>query len=195
MRTPPSRIESNYGMGWMVMESGNTMAHGGALDHFQSFVAFGLKEKIGFVMLVNQNSMENMLFENNVIRDGMLVFLNGETPQRTSYGWIGWLLLILFIADLLNHLRIFLLLPRWLKKTAQQSHVWSWVKVLFGILFPAAFIFGLPLLVNAVEGGAPNWVEPFQLMPDVTIWLLLGMGLNLMRNAIHAFALLRKPVQ
>jgi hypothetical protein len=30
-------------------------------------------------------------------------------------------------------------------------------------------------------------------MPDVTIWLLLGMTLNLTRSTIHAIALIRKP--
>ena len=194
MRTPPIGINSDYGMGWMVLENGNTLVHGGALENFQSFVAFGLKEKVGFVMLVNQNSMENMLFESNTIRDGLLAFLNGEMPQKTSYAWIGWLLLGLFIADLFNHLRLYWMLPRWLEKTAKQPRSWLWLKVLVGILFPAAVIFGLPPLVHALEGGVPNWVEPFNLMPDLTIWLLLGMGLSLVRSILHTFALLRNPV-
>jgi hypothetical protein len=93
-------------MGWMVAENGNTLGHGGALDTFQSFVAFSLKEKIGFVMLVNQNSLENMLFENNAIRDGLLDLLHDKTPASSSFGWIGWLLLVLAATDLLNHLRL-----------------------------------------------------------------------------------------
>jgi CubicO group peptidase (beta-lactamase class C family) len=194
MRTPPIGVNSDYGMGWMVMENDNTLVHGGALENFQSFVAFGLKERVGFVMLVNQNSMENMLFENNAIRDGLLALLNGETPQKTSYAWISWLLIGLFIADLLNHLRLYWMLPRWLEKTAKQPRPWLWLKVLLGIIFPATVVFGVPSLVHALEGGAPNWVEPFNLMPDLTVWLLLGMALNLVRSVLHAFALLRNPI-
>jgi len=195
MRTPPAGIDSKYGMGWMVMENGNTLVHGGALEYFQSFMALGLKEETGLVILYNQNSMENMLFENNAIRDGLLDLLNGETPQRKSYGWIGWLLLALAMIDLGNHLRLFRILPRWVQKTSSQNRIWPWIKVLVGILIPLAVVFGLPLLVNALEGGAANWVEPFKLMPDLTTWLLLGMSLNLIRNLFHALALLRQPKQ
>jgi hypothetical protein len=189
MRTPPVEIGSDYGMGWMVVENGNTLVHGGALDHFQSFVAIGLRENIGFVTLYNQNSMENMLFENNTIRDGLLALLAGETPQQTSYGWIGWLLLTLAAIDLGNHLRLFRMLPRWVRKTSLQNRLWLWIKVTVGILIPLAVIFGLPRLIHALEGGAPNWSEPFHLMPDLTAWLLLGMSLNLIRSLLHARAL------
>jgi CubicO group peptidase (beta-lactamase class C family) len=193
MRTSPAGIKSEYGMGWLVMENGNTLVHGGALENFHAFVALGLKEEVGLVILCNQNSMENMLFENNAVRDGLLNFLNDKVPQKTSYGWIGWLLLILATLDLLNHLRLFWMLPRWVQKTSAQNRVWLWIKVLVGILIPLAVIFGLPPLMHAVEGGAANWVEPFKLMPDLTAWLLLGMSLNLIRSLMHAIALLRQP--
>jgi len=192
MRTPPKEIGSDHGMGWIVVENGNTIAFGGATEYFQSFVALGLKEEIGFVTLYNQDSLENMFFENNTIRDGLLAFLNGETPQRTSYGWIGWLLLALAALDLGNHLRLFWISPRWVQKTASQNRIWLWVKVLVGILVPLAVIFGLPLLMHATDGGAPNWVEPFEIVPDIAAWLLLGLSLNLIRSLIHARALLRQ---
>jgi CubicO group peptidase (beta-lactamase class C family) len=191
MRTPPAGINSEYGMGWMVLENGNTLAHGGALEYFQSFVALGLKEKTGLVILYNQNGMENMLFENNAIRDGLLSMLNGETPQRTSLGWIGWLLLTLALLDLANHFRLFVRLPRWAQITSKQNRIWLWSKVLISILIPLIVIFGLPWLVHALEGGAPNWGEPMKLMPDLTAWLLLGLSLNFIRNLLYIPALLR----
>lgn len=192
IRTPPAGVDSDYAMGWILVENGNTLAYGGALEYFQAFVALGLKEEIGIVALYNQNSLESMLFENSAIRDGLFDFLNGEIPQRTSYAWIGWLLLWLAILDLGNHLRLFWMSPRWVQKTSLQNRLWLWFKVLVGILVPAAVIFGLPWLVHATEGGAPNWVEPFNLMPDITAWLLLGLSLNLIRSLIHARALLRQ---
>jgi CubicO group peptidase (beta-lactamase class C family) len=191
MRTPPAGIESQYGMGWLVMENGNTLAHGGALENFHAFIVLGLKEEVGLVILCNQNSMENMLFENNVVRDGLINFLNGKAPQKTSYNWIGWLLLTLATLDLLNHLRLFWMLPRWVQKTSAQNRIWLWIKVLVGIQLPLVMVFGLPLLMHAIEGGAANWVEPFKLMPDLVTWLLFGMSLNLIRSLIHAIALLR----
>jgi hypothetical protein len=101
-----------------------------------------LKEKIGLVLLYNQNSLENMLVENNAIRNGLLNLLNGKAPQQPSYGWIGWLLLALAAADLLNHLRLFWQVPAWADKTRSQNRLWLWVKVLVGILVPLAIIFG-----------------------------------------------------
>jgi CubicO group peptidase (beta-lactamase class C family) len=192
MRTPPAGIDSQYGMGWLVMENGNTLAYGGALEYFQAFVALGLREKIGLVILYNQNSIENMLFENNAIRDGLLDLLNGRNPVQNSYGWIGWLLLTLATMDLFNHLRLFSMSHRWSQKTSSQKHLWVWTKVVIGILVPSAVIFGLPPFVHAVKGGASSWTEPFNLMPDLIGWLLLGMSLNLIRSLLHAMALLRR---
>jgi CubicO group peptidase (beta-lactamase class C family) len=192
MRTPPPGIGSEYSMGWMVMDNGNTLAHGGALEYFQSFVTIDLNEKTGLVILNNQNSMENMLFENNSIREGLLNLLKGKEASQFSYNWIGWLLLVLATADLINHIRLYRMLPRWIKKTESQRYLWLWVKVAVGILFPTCVIFGLPLLVNALEGGSPSWAEPLGLMPDLTIWLLFGMGLNLVRSLIHAVMLVNR---
>jgi CubicO group peptidase (beta-lactamase class C family) len=193
MRTPPTGIDSEYGMGWLVVENGNTLAHGGSIEYFQSFVAIGLKEEIGLVILYNQCSMENLAFENDAIRNGLLELLNGNTPKRTSFGWIGWLLLGLASADLLNHRRLFRMLPRWIEKTAMQNRTWLWIKVLAGILVPPGVIFGLPLLAHTVGGKSLGWTEPFNLMPDLISWLLLGMGLNFVRSTAHALMLLGRP--
>jgi hypothetical protein len=45
-----------------------------------------------------------------------------------------------------------------------------------------------------VQGGSPGWAEPLRLAPDLTVWLLLGMSLDLLRNLIHLPALLRHGV-
>jgi CubicO group peptidase (beta-lactamase class C family) len=192
MRTPPAGLNSEYGMGWLIMENGNTLAHGGSLENFQSFIAIGLKEEIGLVILYNQNSLENMLLENNAIREGLLALINEQSPSQTSFGWLGWLLLVFFSADMLNHLRLYVALPRWTQKIATQNRLWLWFKVSACVLLPLFVIFGLPLLVKAMQGGVPNWQEPFQLIPDLTTWLLLGMSLLLTRNIVYGFLLFRQ---
>jgi CubicO group peptidase (beta-lactamase class C family) len=193
MRTPPAGVQSEYGMGWMVLENGNMLAHGGVLEYFQAFVFLELKEKTGLVILFNQSGPENMLFENNTIRDGLLALLKGQSPSKISFGWIGWLLLAVFTADLLNHVRLFAGLPRWKQKTAAQNRKWLRSKVIAGILLPLFVIIGLPLSAAVVQGVSPDWLEPIRLVPDLTIWLLLGMSLLLVRSLLYAFALLRQP--
>ncbi len=101
-------------------------------------------------------------------------------------------MLSLATADLLNHLRLFRMLPGWFRQTSVKNRFWEWAKVLAGIVIPSFILFGLPLLVKMLHGGSSNWAEPFRLMPDLTLWLLLGMSLNLIRNLLHALALLRR---
>jgi len=193
MRTPPAGIESQYGMGWMDIDGGQTYAHGGAIHYFQAFEAINVKNRTGIMALYNQDSMENMMFENSSINTDLIGFMNGEKTVPANKAWAGWILLLLAAADMANHVRLFRMLPYWLVKTAKQPRAWLWVKVAMGILIPLVVIFGLPALMNALEGGAPNWIEPYRLMPDITIWLLTGMALNFMRSIWHVILLLRKP--
>jgi CubicO group peptidase (beta-lactamase class C family) len=193
MRTPPAGIESQYGMGWMDIDGGQTYAHGGAIHYFQAFEAINVKTKTGILALYNQDSMENMMFENSTTNTDLVGFMNGKKAVPANKSWAGWILLALAVADLANHVRLFRMLPRWQSKTAKQPRAWLWVKVALGIMFPLAVLFGLPTLMNALEGGAPNWVEPYRLMPDITIWLLTGMALNFIRSVWHAAVLFRQP--
>lgn len=195
MRTPPAGIDSEYGMGWLVAENGNVLAHGGAIEYFHAFIAMRLDEKTGFAILCNQDSMLSLLTDGEVMQDGLMNMMLGETPQRTTYGWVGWVLLALAALDLLNHLRLFAMLPRWVEKTARQPRTWLWIKVILGILIPLLILFGVPLLVKSMEGGSPTWMEGFSLMPDLVSWLLVGVCLNLVRSLLHAFALVRVPTR
>ena len=191
MRTPPAGIDSEYGMGWISAENGNILVHGGAIEYFHAFVAMRLDEKTGFAILCNQDSMLSLLTDAEVMQDGLMKMMMGETPQRTTYGWVGWALLALAALDLLNHLRLFKMLPRWVEKTARQPRAWLWIKVMLGILIPLIILFGIPLLVKSMEGGSPTWVEGFSLLPDLVAWLLTGMCLNLFRSLLHVFSLVR----
>jgi len=193
MRTPPSGIESDYAMGWMSADDGDTLIHGGAIHHFQAFVGMKLKEKTGFVTLYNQNSMENMMFENSTVNSDLLNFLGGKSPRAANNAWPGLVLLFLALADMANHVRLFRMVPTWVERTARQSRIWLWIKVAFGMVVPLLIVFGLPVLVNLLEGASPDWIEPFHLMPDITIWLLAGSTLNFIRSLLHAISLFRKP--
>lgn len=195
MRTPPAGIKSEYGMGWMDIDGGQTYAHGGAINYFQAFEAINVKNKTGIVALYNQDSMENMMFENSSTNTDLVSFMNGKSAVPANKAWAGWILLGLAIADVVNHVRLFRMLPRWLVKTAKQPRIWLWIKVVLGIILPLAVVLGLPALMNALEGGAPNWIEPYELMPDITLWLLTGMALSFIRSIWHAVILVRQPRQ
>lgn len=192
LHTPPAGIDSSYGMGWMLDKENGFLGHGGAISYFQAFTAMNLIDRSGFVILYNQDSMENMLFENSSINTDLINFLAGKQPVPANKAWVGLILLALALADLANQIRLYRLLPRWVEKTSKQNRVWLWIKVGLGITFPLAVVLGVPPLVNTLEGGAPDWIEPFKLMPDVVTWILVGMALNIIRSVIHAGMLLRK---
>lgn len=193
MRTEPAGIKSDYGMGWLVLDQGQTIGHGGSLEFFQSFILIHPKQQTGLVILINQNSLESMQFENNSVRNGLLALLQGSEPENNSYGWIGWVLLTLFAADLLNQYRLFASLKKRVAKARNQKRNRVWIKVVIGIIFPLFIIVGIPLIVSTIKGGSPNWTEPLKYAPDLIIWLLLGMGLNLIRNLIFTVLLLSNP--
>jgi CubicO group peptidase (beta-lactamase class C family) len=193
MRSEPEGIKSGYGMGWLVMDQGNTIAHGGSLEFFQSFILIHPKQQTGLVLLINQNSLESMQFENNSVRNGLLALLQGGEPKYNAYGWIGWVLLTLLAADLLNHFRLFASLNSWVVKARNQKRHRTWIKIVIGIILPLFILVGIPLVVSAVKGGSPSWSEPFKYAPDIILWLLVGTGLNLIRNIIRAVILLHRP--
>jgi CubicO group peptidase (beta-lactamase class C family) len=192
MRTPPAGVDSTYGMGWMAAEEGNTLAHGGSLYNFQSFMVLGLKEKTGMVLLFNQNSIQNMLLENADIQNGLMNLLNGTPAEPKSYRWVGWSLLALLLLDGLNHIRLFKGLSKWKKTLASKNTVWTWLKIGLGIVLPAFILFGLLPLMHALQGGSSTWKDPLHLMPDLTLWLLIGMSLDLIRNVIKVITLFRE---
>jgi len=184
MRSEPAGVDGGYGMGWLILDDGDTIAHGGANEFFQSFILIHQKDKTGMVLLFNQNSMESMQFENNNVRNGLLELLDGRPPKQNGAGWIGWVLLALFGLDLFNHARLFAALGSWKKKIDTKNRLRIRVGAVTVIVLTIFVIFGVPVLVAVIKGGAPSWMEPLRFQPDLIIWLLLGMSLDLVRNCI-----------
>ena len=194
MRTPPAGIGSSYGMGWMVVEGGNTLYHGGDLESFHAAVAMGLKEKIGFVILCNQNSLLQMLTVYDALPGELSSLLMGGTPPKPHlFEWIGSVLAALATVDLLNHLRLYWQLPAWVKKTARQPRVMQWLKILPNFVLPLALFLWLPSLLSTILGSGGNWLDIFGLLPDITAWLAIGLTLVLIRGAAKIILLARQP--
>jgi CubicO group peptidase (beta-lactamase class C family) len=195
MRTPPAGIGSSYGMGWMVVEDGNMLFHGGDLEGFHAVVAMGLKEKIGFVILCNQNSLPQILTVYDALPGELSSLLMGKAhPTPTSFAWVGLVLAILMAADFLNHLRLFLQLPAWANKTARQSRAVQWLKISPGLVIALALLVWLPSLLGALFGSSGNWLDIFGLLPDLSAWLLIGLTLVLIRGVAKIILLARQPV-
>jgi CubicO group peptidase (beta-lactamase class C family) len=192
MRTLPDGVNTQYGMGCLVLDGGNTIALGGMLDFYQAFYLFHPQKRSGMVLLINQNGAENMLFENNDIRDGLLKIMDGQTPTARPFGLIGWGLALLAALDLVNHIRLFAGLKKWAGRINDRSRRRMCVKAIVGLVVPAVVVVGILLGAAAVQGGTADWSVPMRMAPDLTLWLLAGMALNFARNAIRAGMMVRR---
>ena len=185
LHTPPTGVDSIYAMGWM--KDGDKIAHGGSIYSFQTFMMLDMEKKNGFILLINQNSMQNMMAENANIITNVENFLDGSPIESKDFRWIGWLLSGLILLDIGNHVRLFNRLVKKCQSGTFSKTIWQWLITISGIILPLAILIGLPTLVHQLDGGAPNWYEPFRLMPDLTIWLIAGTSLTLSRNFLKLF--------
>ncbi|MBI9050802.1 MAG: beta-lactamase family protein [Anaerolineaceae bacterium] len=189
LHTPPQSIDSTYAMGWMKKEE--AIAHGGSLNRFQTFMMLNTESKTGVILLFNQNSMQNMLTVNNDIRQGIENAFNGQPIQPRNFRWVGWMIFALIVLDMANHLRLYVKLSRWWKNPQITRKLWLWLKTIVGIVLPLFILLGLPQLIHQLDGGAPTWREPFGLMPDLTLWLIFGLSLTVIRNLLKMLRLIQ----
>ncbi|MDN5211246.1 serine hydrolase domain-containing protein [Fulvivirgaceae bacterium BMA12] len=80
--TPPADI---YAKGWFINNRNGKkfLSHGGILSDYRNFIGFYPEEQLGFVVLINQNSL---FLKNRIaqISENMLRFINGEETVNTS---------------------------------------------------------------------------------------------------------------
>ena len=184
--TPPAGIGSEYGMGWVVTTSTDgyrLIYHGGALATFDAFVIMLPDENLGLAFLSNQNGIFSMLFGHQVLRQGLLDLLVGDSPASSpSYDWVYALLAGLVTLDLGSQLYRTFRLPRWLKRVSQKPVLARWLSLLPDLVIPLLLL-GLPAFINVVMNGSASLPEAYDLVPDVTLWVLVGSLFSLGRGA------------
>lgn len=149
-----STHEEIYRKGWFISEYNGKKfySHSGQLSDYRNFIGFFPKEKIGLVVLINQNS----LFLNNRISqipENVLQFLfdgrlpNNERKLNTDY-WIFITISIVFVSILVFSLikvirsnKFYMLSSKDLKKT--QSSIW-----IGNIIIPIAMMIWMWYLAN-----------------------------------------------
>jgi CubicO group peptidase (beta-lactamase class C family) len=193
--TPPAGIDSEYGMGWVVTTSTDgyrIIYHGGALANFDAFVIMLPDENLGLAFLSNQNGIFSMLFGHQVLRQGLLDLLVGDTPAPSpSYDWVYTLLVILILVDLGSQLYRTLRLPGWLKKVSQKPALKRWLSLLPDLAIPLLLLVGMPVFGNVVMNSSSSWPEAYDLLPDVTLWIIAGSLFSLGRGMARLALVLR----
>jgi CubicO group peptidase (beta-lactamase class C family) len=193
--TPPAGIDSEYGMGWVITTSTDgyrVIYHGGALAAFDAFVIMLPDQNLGLAFLSNQNGIFSMLFGHQVLRQGLLDLLVGDTPAPSpSYDWVYAALAGLIAVDFGWQIYRTLRLPHWLKKVQQKPALARWLSLLPDLLIPLILLVGLPAFGNIVMNGAENWLDAYDMLPDVTLWVIAGSLFSLGRGAARLVMVLR----
>ncbi len=192
--TPPAGIDSEYGMGWVISTSTDgyrVIYHGGALAAFDAFVIMLPDQNLGLAFLSNQNGAFSMLFGHQVLRQGLLDLLVGDTPAPgPAYDWVYVLLAGLIALDFGSQFYRTLRLPVWLKKVSQKSSLRRWLSLLPDLAIPLLLL-SLPAVVNVVMNGSGTWRDAYDLLPDVTIWIIAGSLFSLARGAAKLIMLVQ----
>jgi hypothetical protein len=154
-----------------------------------AFTAMNLKDRAFCLCTTGQHG--NMLFENSSNNTDLINFLAGKQPLPANKAWVGLILLALALADWQTR-SAFTACCRVGWKRPQNRTGCGYGSSWIGESPSTGVELGVPPLVNTLEGGAPDWIEPFKLNARCCHMDSGGYALNIIRSVIHAGMLLLK---
>lgn len=187
---PPEGTGSTYAMGWMAFEDpqyGRVLYHDGALENYNTQMILLPDRNMGLVAMTNQGGLMRQLTLNPTVTSGMADILGGQPAKPVSYAWVGWVLAGIFLLDMGNHVVQFLRLPAWKRKIDARSPRARWLRALLALVIPLLLLAGILLVLNGAAGG----FSAMALLPDIAVWVILGLSLSLMRGAVKMFLVWR----
>lgn len=170
-----------YGMGWINVDNGTKIYHGGANEAFRAEVNLYPTRDRAFVLLTNQGYLIDHFISAAQLTNSVEAVVLGQNPPPITQGWsmrwLGWGVGILCLALISLHVRNFLGLRTW----GQRARDWS----VFRRAFDVAMSFLIPTLIlivvfsqfKAFYGSRFNLLTNIAYMPtglpDVFILLFL----------------------
>ncbi|MCE1254018.1 MAG: beta-lactamase family protein [Anaerolineae bacterium] len=189
MMSPPQGINSEYGMGWMITKSADghkLVLHGGALTNFSSMLMLIPEENAAYVMLCNQNGLIPMFTGLQNIKLGLADLAAGSpAPVGPSYDGLYVILSLIVAVELGSQIYRLARLPRWYAGLMQKQKKVIWRDILSDVLLPLILFLGIPPLLNVILGGSGDWMDAYDLLPDVTLWLLTSFSLSFIRGMLR----------
>jgi len=188
----PTEISYGYGMGWIVGRSAQGVQvafHGGNLLYFHAEILLLPQQKRGLAILMNQGSLIRQMLDPQPLWLGLANALLGQgLPTPTSREWVYLILVMVVVIDLGIKIFRFWRLSHWDRKVAQQIHAVRWLRALMDVVIPLVFLF-LPYLLGLAVGGKGRWSDLFSMLPDVALWLWVGIVLSLARGVAKVLIL------
>jgi CubicO group peptidase (beta-lactamase class C family) len=194
MQTAVTATGGWYGLGWFVGEyRGMRMVnHGGANEFFKSELMLFPNQKLGVVLLINQMSLLQAYLGYPQLQYGIVDVLVGQKPESgLPTGWIGLGLLAAFLATLFFSSRSLLRLKYWRATIFALSPLRRLLNVAGHLIFPVIFIALMPVVVQAWMQRGFTWKYAFTLVPDMMLWMSIGVGADLVQFLYKAYFLFR----
>lgn len=194
MQTPVASTGGWYGLGWFVGEHRGMrmISHGGANEYYKSEVMLFPNQDLAVVLLINQMSLLQAYWGYSQIQYGLVDVLTGHTPTGgLNIGLLGWGLLAAFVVTVFFALRGLLRLPGWPERMAARTPLARWRDALGHLIFPLIFIFLMPVGVQAWMQRGFTWQYAFTLVPDMMLWMSVGVGADLLQFVYKSVYLLR----
>ena len=164
----------SYAMGWRVSAIGSEAAvhHGGILPNYRGKMVLLPKRGLGVVVLTNASTVIGSPTSHR-LADGVAMIISGQQPPAPSVVSLRWMLIGVAIGIVI----ITVLQLRGVRRAVSAPR--SIPAAIKEIVFAAAMVFGLPLLLGF------GWGEMWRQAPDLTVWMivaaLLGVTTGLLR--------------
>ena len=174
-----------YGMGWMTGSFAGHQAiqHGGSLPGYVVNAIMLTDEGYNITFLTNKNHLMSAFFMYPELSNGIVsVLTNQQPPNPFNRIWIFRFLLVLFAWNVVS---ISQGLIRLVRSTQQRTFYERIRAAALNLALPVAVFLLVPVGARAVLGRGMTWRLAFLLMPDMLLWLLVGMTSHVLTAVVH----------
>ena len=174
MQTPPTGIETNYGMGWFVsQEDGQKILdHNGILSVFYAEVVLLPEDQIGMALLYNASSLSATTFAFPEIKNGLIALLNGHQAKKGKFTVVHWgiVFAVLTLAGVGLALNSLIHLPNWAQWAAGKP-LWQLLPGIVWALAPPILLLLIPSIVASGSGRVFSYMALLRSMLELYVWV------------------------
>ena len=193
----------SYGMGWIIVEGGGKIIHGGANETFRTDVNLYPKRDRAFILLTNEGHQVDHFVSAAQLTASVEAVVLGRIPPPASQGWsvrwLGWALGLFVLALALFQTRNLLGLRGWRERSRPLSPARRASDVAISFIIPTVILVIVFWQVSAFYGNRFNlWTNLayFRLgLPDVFILMLVGTIPDYMQGFVKLGWALRDKVR
>ncbi len=187
--------EGAYGMGWMIVDRGAKVFHGGANETFRTDVNLYPKRDSAFVLLTNEGHQIDHFVSAAQLTASVEAAVLGRTAPSVSQGWsvrwIGWGMGLFILVLIIFHTRNFLALRTWSERARNWSTPRKISDIALSFLIPTIILIVVFSQLKTFYGYRFNVVTTlayFRLgLPDVFLLMLVGILPDYIQGVVKLF--------